>query len=164
MDEPRKLVRFKDEGGAEEDECEEEGCPPSLVRSVLLSVEDDGYFGNKDNNASHHRATLSTPSRPPPLTPLLPPHPHPADLLMSLSTTQEVATTNGNGVAGTFFLPTIAGRAASSSVHLDDDQGYVFAPSHATMGGLWGEEDEGGGQDCDGGRRMEGQASSRGHG
>ncbi len=52
--------------------------------------------------------------------------------------------TNGDGVAGTFFLPTVAGRAASSSVHLNDNQGYVFAPSHATMGGVWGEEDEGG--------------------
>ncbi len=35
LDGPRKSVRFKDEGGAEEDECKEEGCPPSLVRSVL---------------------------------------------------------------------------------------------------------------------------------
>ncbi len=51
---------------------------------------------------------------------------------------------NGNGVAGTFFLPTIAGHAASSSTHLNNNQGYVFAPSHATMGGLWGEEDKGG--------------------
>ncbi len=63
---------------------------------------------------------------------------------MSLLTTQEVATTNGGGVAGTFFLPTIARRATSSSVHLDNDRGYVFALSHATMGGLWWEEDEGG--------------------
>jgi hypothetical protein len=54
LDGPRKSVRFKDKGGAEEDKCEEEGCPPSLVRSVLLSVDDDGYFGNKDNNVSHH--------------------------------------------------------------------------------------------------------------
>ncbi len=66
LDGPRKLVRFKDEGGAEEDECKEEGCPPSLVRLVFLSVDNDGYFGNKDNDASHHRAMLSTPSRPPP--------------------------------------------------------------------------------------------------
>jgi hypothetical protein len=42
---------------------------------------------------------------------------------------------NGNGMAVTFFLPTVADRAASSSVHLDDNHGYVFAPSHATMGG-----------------------------
>ena len=55
LDGPRKPVCFKDKGGAEEDECEEEGCPLSLVRLVLLSVDDDGYFGNKDNNASHHR-------------------------------------------------------------------------------------------------------------
>ena len=58
---------------------------------------------------------------------------------------------NGNGVAGTFFLPTVAGRAASSSIYLDNDKGYVFAPSHATMGGLWGEEDEGGGRTARGG-------------
>jgi hypothetical protein len=70
---------------------------------------------------------------------------------MLLSTTQEVATTNGNGVAGTFFLPTVAGRAASSSIHLNDNQGYVFGPSHATMGGLWREEDEGGGRTATGG-------------
>ncbi len=63
---------------------------------------------------------------------------------------------NINGMGGTFFLPTVAGRAVSSSVHLDDGRGYVFAPSHATMGGLWGEEDVGGGQDCNGGRRTEG--------
>ncbi len=139
LDGPRKSVRFKNKGGAEEDECEEEGCPPTLVRLVLLSVDDDGYFGNKDNNVSHHRARSSTPSRLPPLPPPPPPHPHPADLLMLLLTTQEVATTNGDGVAGTFFSPTIAGRDASSSVHLDDDQGYLFAPSYATMGGLWGD-------------------------
>ncbi len=70
---------------------------------------------------------------------------------MLSSTTQEVATTNGNGIAGKFFSPTIAGHAASSSIHLDDNQGYVFAPSHATMGGLWGEEDEGGGRTATGG-------------
>jgi hypothetical protein len=151
LDRPRKLVRFKDEGGAEEDECKEEGCPLSLVRSVLLSVDNNGYFGNEDNNASHHWATLLMPLRPPPLPPPPPPHPRPADLLMSLSTTQEVATMNGDGVAGTFFLPTVAGRAASSSVHLKDYQGYVFTPSHATMGGLWGEEDEGGGRTAMGG-------------
>jgi hypothetical protein len=164
LDGPRKLVCFKDKGGAEEDECKEEGCPPSLVRSVLLSVDGDGYFGNEDNNVSHHWETLLMPSRPPPLPPLLPPHLRPTDSSMLLSTTQEVATTNGNGVAGTFFSPTVAGRAASSSVHLDNNRGYVFAPSHVTMGGLWGEEDEGGGQDCNGGRRMKGQALSHGHG
>ncbi len=121
LDRPRKLVCFKDEGGAEDDECKEEGCPPSLVRSVLLSVDNDGYFGNKDNNASHHWATLSTPLQLPPL-PLPPlPHPHPTDSLMSLSTTQEVARTNGDGVVGTFFSPSIAGCAAASSVHLDND-------------------------------------------
>ena len=54
LDGPRKLVRFKDKGGAEEDKCKEEGCPSSLVRSVLLSVANDGYFGNKYNNVSHH--------------------------------------------------------------------------------------------------------------
>jgi hypothetical protein len=59
--------------------------------------------------------------------------------------------TNGDGVAGTFFSPTVAGRAVSSSVHLNDNRGYVFAPSHATMGGLWGEEDEGGGRTATGG-------------
>jgi hypothetical protein len=64
---------------------------------------------------------------------------------MSSPTTQEGATTNGNGVAGTFFSLTVTGRAASSSIHLDNNQGYLFNPSHATMGGLWGEEDEGGG-------------------
>ena len=121
LDGPRKLVRFKDEGGAEEDECKEEGCPPSLVRSVLLSVDDDGYFGNEDNDGSHHRATLLTPLRPSPLPPPPPPHLRPDNLLMLLLTTQEVATTNGDGVAGTFLLPTVAGHAASSSVHLDDD-------------------------------------------
>jgi hypothetical protein len=150
LDGPRKLVRFKDEGGAEEDKCKEEGCPPSLVRLVLLSMNDDGYFGNKDNDASHHRATPLMPSRLPPLPPPPPLHPCPADLSMSLSTIQEVATTNGNGVARTFFL-TVTGRTASSTVHLDDDQGYVFAPSHVTMGGLWGEEDEGGGRTVTGG-------------
>ncbi len=52
---PRKSVRFKDKGGAEEDKCEEEeGCPPSLVRSVLISMDNDGYFDNEDNDASHH--------------------------------------------------------------------------------------------------------------
>jgi hypothetical protein len=156
LDRPRKLVHFKDEGGAEEDKCKEEGYPPSLVRSVLLSVDNDGYFGNEDNNGSHHWATLLTPLRPPPLPPPPPSHPHPADSSMSLSTTQEVATTNSNGVAGTFFSPTITGCAASSSVHLDNNQGYIFTPSHATMGGLWGEEDEGGGRTVTGGRRMEG--------
>jgi hypothetical protein len=164
LDGLRKSVRFKDEGGAEEDQCKEEGCPPSLVRLVLLSVDNNGYFGNKDNNASHHQATLLMPLQPPPLPPPPPPHPHPADLLMSLSTTQEVATTNGDGMAGTLFLPTIAGRAASSSVHLDNNRGYVFAPSHATRGGLWGEEDEGGGRTAMGGGSMEGQALSHGHG
>jgi hypothetical protein len=69
LDGPMKLVHFKDEGGAEEDECKEEGCPPSLVRLVLLSVEDNGYFGNKDNDASHHWASLLTPSWLPPLPP-----------------------------------------------------------------------------------------------
>ncbi len=64
LDGPRKLVCFKDEGGAEEDECKEEGCPPSLVRLVLLSVDDNGYFGNEDNNVSHHRATLLMPLQP----------------------------------------------------------------------------------------------------
>jgi hypothetical protein len=164
LDGPRKLVRFKDKGGAEEDKCKEEGCPPSLVRLVLLSVDVDGYFGNKDIDASHHWAMLSTPSRLPPLPPPPPPHPCPADSSMSLLTTQEVAMTNGDGMAGTFFSPTVASRTASSSIHLNDDRGYVFAPSHATLGGLWGEEDEGGGQDCNGGRRMEGRALSRGHG
>jgi hypothetical protein len=135
VDGPRKLVCFKDKDGAEEDKCEEVGCPPSLVRSVLLSVANNGYFGNEDNNVSHHRAMSSMPLQTPLLPSLPPPHLRPADLLMSSLTTQEVATTNGNGKAGTFFLPTIAGRAASSSVHLDDDQGYVFAPSHVTMGG-----------------------------
>jgi hypothetical protein len=48
LDGPRKSVCFKDKGGAEEDECKEEGCPPSLVRSVLLSTADDGYFGNEE--------------------------------------------------------------------------------------------------------------------
>ncbi len=138
LDGSRKLVHFKDEGGAEEDECKEEGCPPSLVRLVLLSMDDDGYFGNEDNNASHHRAMSSMPLRPPPLPPPPPPHPRPADFLMLSSTTQEVAMMNGDGMAGTFFSPTVAGRAASSSVHLDDDQGYVFSPSHATMGGVVG--------------------------
>jgi hypothetical protein len=61
LDGPRKLVRFKDEGGAEEDKCKEEGCPLSLVRLVLLNVDDNGYFGNKDNNASHHWVTPLTP-------------------------------------------------------------------------------------------------------
>jgi hypothetical protein len=135
LDGPRKLVHFKDEGGAEEDECEEEGCPPSLDRLVLLSVDDDGYFGNEDNDPSHHWATSSMPSRPPPLPPPPLPHPRPADSLMLSLTTQEVATTNGDGVAGTFFSPTVAGRAASSYVHLNDDRVYVFTPSHATMGG-----------------------------
>jgi hypothetical protein len=109
-------------------------------------------FGNEDNDVSHHRATLLMPWRPPP-PPLPPPPPHPCPLylLMWSLTTQEVATTNGDGVAGTFFLPTIAGRTASSSVHLDDNQGYVFAPSHVTMGGLWGEEDEGRGRTMTGG-------------
>jgi hypothetical protein len=156
LDGPRKLVYFKDKGGVEEDKWKEEGCPPSLVRSVLLSVDNDGYFGNKDKDVSHHWATSSMPSWPPPILPPQPPHLHPADLLMSSLTTQEVATTNGNGVAGTFFLPTVAGCAASSSVHLNNDRGYLFTPSHATMGGLGGEEDEGGGQDCDRGRRTEG--------
>jgi hypothetical protein len=121
LDGPRKLVRFKDEGGAEEDKCKEEVCPPSLVRLVLLSMDNDGYFGNEDNDASHHRATSLMPSRPPPLPP--PPllHPHPADLSMSSWTTQEVATTNGECMVVTFFSPIVAGRAASSSVHLDDD-------------------------------------------
>ncbi len=72
MDRPRKLVRFKDEGGVEEDECKEEDCPPFLVRLVLLSVDDNGYLGNEDTNASHHWVTSSMPLRPPPLPPLLP--------------------------------------------------------------------------------------------
>ncbi len=63
---PCMLVVLMEMGGAEEDECEEEGCPPSLVRLILLSVDDNGYFGNKDNGASHHRATLLMPSWPPP--------------------------------------------------------------------------------------------------
>jgi hypothetical protein len=54
-------------------------------------------------------------------------------------------------MAGTFFSPTIASHAASSSIHLDNNQGYVFAPSHATMVGLWGEEDEGRGRTATGG-------------
>jgi hypothetical protein len=58
---------------------------------------------------------------------------------------------NGDGVVVTFFSPTVAGPAASSSVHLDNNRGYIFAPSHATMGGLWGEEDEGGGRTATGG-------------
>ncbi len=74
LDGPTKLVCFKDKGGAEEDKCKEEGCPLSLVRLVLLSMANDGYFGNKDNNVSHHRAMLSTPSRPPPLSPPLLPN------------------------------------------------------------------------------------------
>ncbi len=135
----------------EEDECKEEGCPPSLVRLVLLSVDDNGYFGNEDNDVSHHRATLLMSSRMPPLPLPPPPHLRPVDSSIVLSTTQEVALTNGDGVAGTFFLPTVAGCAVSSSVHLEDNRGYVFAPSHATMGGLWGEEDEGGGRTATGG-------------
>ncbi len=140
------------------------GCPLSLVRLVLVSVDNDGYFGNEDNNVSHHWATLLMPSRPPPLPLLPPPHPRPADLFMSLSTTQEVAMTNSDDVAGTLFSPTVAGRAASSSVHLKDDQGYVFTPSHATIGRVVRGGGCGGGQDCEGGRRTEGQVSSRGHG
>jgi hypothetical protein len=66
LDGLRKSVRFKDKGGAEEDKWEEEGYPPSLVRLVLLSMDDNGYFGNKDNDASHHRAMSLTPLRPPP--------------------------------------------------------------------------------------------------
>jgi hypothetical protein len=66
LDGPRKLVHFKDKGGAEENECEEEGCPLSLVRLVLLSVDGDGYFGNKNNDASHHWGTSLMPLRPPP--------------------------------------------------------------------------------------------------
>jgi hypothetical protein len=151
LDGPRKLVHFKDEGGAEEDECKEEGCPLSLVRSVLLSVDDDSYFGNKDNDVSHHWEMVLMPLWPPPLPPPPPPHPCPTDSLMSLLTTQEVAMTNGDGMVGTFFLPTIAGHAPSSSVHLNDNRGYIFAPSHATMGGLWGEEDEGEGRTAMGG-------------
>ncbi len=120
MDGPR--VCFKDKGGAEEDECREEGCPPSLVRRVLLSMDNNGYFGNKDNNVSHHWATSLMPLRPSPLPPPLPLHLYPTDSLMLLSATQEVATTNSNGVAGTLFLPTVAGHPTSSSVHLDDDQ------------------------------------------
>jgi hypothetical protein len=54
-------------------------------------------------------------------------------------------------MAGTLFSPTVAGCAASSSVHLDNDRGYIFAPSHATMGGLWGEADKGGGRTATGG-------------
>ncbi len=84
----KKSVSFKDKGGAEEDECKEEGCPPSLVRLVLLSVDNDGYFGNEDNNASHHWVMLLMPSRLPPLPPPPPPHPRPADFSMSLSTTK----------------------------------------------------------------------------
>jgi hypothetical protein len=118
-------------------------------------MDDNGYFGNKDNNASHHQAMLLMPSQLPPLPPPPPPHPRPMDLLMSLSTTQEVTTTNGDGVAGTFFSPIVAGCAASSSFHLDNDQGYVFAPSHATMGGLWGEEDGEGRTAMGGGRRRD---------
>jgi hypothetical protein len=162
LDGPRKAVCFKDKGGAEEDECKEEGCPPSLVRSVLLSMDDDGYFGNEDNDVSHHWAVLSTPSWPSPLPPPPPPHLHPTDLLMSLLTTQEVATTNGDGVVGTFFLPTVAGCAASSSIHLDNNRGY-FPPSHVTMGGLWGEEDEGGGAGLQRGEKNGGTSVSRGH-
>jgi hypothetical protein len=146
LDGPRKLVCFKDKGGAEEDECKEEGCPRSLVRLVLLSMDNDGYFGNKDDDVSHHRAMSSMPLRLSPLPPPPPLHLCPVDLSMSSSTTQEATTMNGDGVAGRFFLPTVAGRAASSSIHLDNNQGYVFAPSHATMGGLWGEEDEWGGR------------------
>jgi hypothetical protein len=71
LDGPRKLVCFKDKGGAEEDECKDKGCPPSLVRLVLLSMDENGYFGNKDNDVSHHWAMLLTPLRLPPLPPPL---------------------------------------------------------------------------------------------
>ncbi len=54
----KEVGRFKDKGGAEEDECEEEGCPPSLMRSVLLTVDEDDNFSNEDNDASHHWAML----------------------------------------------------------------------------------------------------------
>jgi hypothetical protein len=42
LDGPRKLVCFKNKGGAEEDKCKKEGCPLSLVRLVLLCMDDDG--------------------------------------------------------------------------------------------------------------------------
>jgi hypothetical protein len=138
LDGPRKLVRFKDKGGAEEDKCKAEGCPLSLVRSVLLSRDDDGYFGNEDNDVNHHRATLLTPSQPPPLPPLPPPHSCPADSLMSLLTTQEAAMTNRDGVARAFFSPTVAGRIASSSVHLNETEGTSLPPPMQHWGGCGG--------------------------
>jgi hypothetical protein len=82
---------------------------------------DDANY--EDNDASHHWAMSLMPLRPPPLPLPLPLHPPPTDLSMSSLTTQEVATANGNGIVGTFFLPTVAGRATSSFVHLNDNRG-----------------------------------------
>jgi hypothetical protein len=100
----------------------------------------------------HHGATSSMPLRPPP-----PPPPAAAATSPSCGFVNVVVNyprgchDKWQWCGGTFFLPTFAGRAASSSVHLNDNQGYVFAPSHATMGGLWGEEDEGRGRTATGG-------------
>jgi hypothetical protein len=131
-DEPRKSVRFKDENGAEEDEYEEEeGCPPSPVRSVL-SVDDYGYFGNDDNDVSH-RAT-STPSRPPPPPPPPPPM-RPVDASMSLPVPQQVAMTKDDGVTGVCFSPVIASSSAFSSVHRDEDVATPLSKSTAIASG-----------------------------
>ncbi|KAL3821883.1 hypothetical protein ACHAXA_008417 [Cyclostephanos tholiformis] len=127
LDGPRKNVRFKDEDGAEEDEYEEEGCPPSPVKSVL-SADDDGYFGNDDHDVSHQRETSSTPSQPPPPPP---PPPLPADASFSLLTPRQVATGNGGGAPGKICSPNIAGHATTSSVHLNEDFATPLSKSTA---------------------------------
>lgn len=128
FDEPKKSVRFKVENATEEDDYEEEGCPPSPVRSVL-SVDDDGYYFGHDD--AIHQATLtSTPSRPPPPPP--PPPPRPADVPVSLSTPHKVATTKDDSATGTFFSPTVAGPVTSSSSSFHPKEDAVISMSKST--------------------------------
>jgi hypothetical protein len=131
LDGPSKNVRFKDEDGAEEEEYEDEGCPPSPVKSVL-GFDDDGYFGNDDHDVSHQRgATSSTPSRPPPPPPPI----RPADASSSLLTPRHVATTNGDGAAGKIFSPAMASHATTSPDHLDGDFATPLSKSTAIASG-----------------------------
>ena len=82
---------------------------------LVLSADNDGYFGNDDNGAGH-RAMSLTPSRPHPP----PPPARPVDAPMSSPVPRQVATGKDDGVANVYFSPAIASPSAFSPAHRDE--------------------------------------------